>query len=239
MIDLRLGDCLAELPGLADASVDVTITDPPFDQRTHRTCLESAPRGGKRRIGGELPFPPLDPDRLDIVAAQLARVTRRWIVLFSADRQVESWASALERAGARYVRLGFAVRTNPRPQMTGDRPGQAADPIVIAHGGTGRMRWNGGGRPARWDVPPVRFDAGGQVHPTQKPLSLMRALVEAFTDPAELILDPFAGVGTTAVVARQTGRQFLGWEIHPIYHARALARVADAREQLALGWGHG
>jgi site-specific DNA-methyltransferase (adenine-specific) len=67
----------------------------------------------------------------------------------------------------------------------------------------------------------------------------MRALVEAFTDQTELILDPFAGVGTTAVVARQTGRRFLGWEINPAYHARALARVANAREQLALEWGHG
>jgi site-specific DNA-methyltransferase (adenine-specific) len=236
VIDLRLGDCLGPegLASLADGSVDVTITDPPFDPRTHRAALEVARPGRGRKVGAALPFAALDAAQLERVAAELARVTRRWIVVFSAERHVEAWAAALEAGGAKFVRLGYANRTNARPQMSGDRPAPAADPLVIAHGRYVPLRWNGGGRPARWDAPAARFDEGGQVHPTQKPTALLRALVADFSEPGELVCDPFAGGGTTAVVCKELGRRFLGWEIDPGYHAAALRRIERTREQLRL-----
>ena len=64
-----------------------------------------------------------------------------------------------------------------------------------------------------------------QIHPTQKPLSLMRDLLGDFSDPGELVCDPFAGSGTTAVACKELGRRFVGWEIDPSYHALACARV--------------
>jgi site-specific DNA-methyltransferase (adenine-specific) len=216
--------------------VDVTISDPPFDKRTHRAALEVGDwRRGRRRVAGTLPFPPITGELMKELAGQLARVTRRWIVVFSAEMQVGQWVTALELAGVRFVRLGVAVRTNPRPQMSGDRPAPAADHVVIGHAVGARLRWNGGGRAARWETPGARYDEGGQVHPCQKGLDLMRQLVEAFSDAGELVLDPFAGVGTTAVACRKVGRRFLGWEIDPAYHSAALRRLAAAREQLRLG----
>jgi site-specific DNA-methyltransferase (adenine-specific) len=239
MIDLRQGDCLGPvgLASLGDGAVDVAISDPPFDRRCHRAALEVARPGRGRKVCAELPFAALDAEQLDRVAAELARVTRRWIVVFSAERHVEAWAAALERAGARFVRLGWANRTNARPQLSGDRPAPAADPLVIAHGRYVPLRWNGGGRSARWDAPAARFDEGGQVHPTQKPLTLMRALLEDFSDRGELVLDPFAGAGSTAVACKELGRRFLGWEMDPGYHAAAMRRIERTREQLSLAVG--
>jgi site-specific DNA-methyltransferase (adenine-specific) len=236
MIDLRLGDCLAPdgLAGLPAGAVDVTLADPPFDKRVHRAALEGGARGTGRAVRGELPFPPIDGETLARVAAELARVTRRWILVFAAERQIELWARALEAGGARAIRLGIAARRNPRPQMSGDRPAPAVDFIVIAHAAGERMRWNGGGRPARWASPVARFDPGGQLHPTQKPLALMRELVRDFTDHGELVCDPFAGSGTTAVACRELGRRFLGWELQEKFHAAAMRRLDGAREQLQL-----
>lgn len=236
MIDLRLGDALSisGLASLADASVDVTITDPPFDARTHRAALEAERPGRGRKIAAPLPFAALGDAELRQAAAQIARVTRRWIIVVSAERHVEAWAAAFEASGAPFVRLGWANRTNARPQMSGDRPAPAADPLVIAHRAAVPLRWNGGGRPARWDAPAARHDAGGQVHPTQKPLALMRALVADFSAPGELVCDPFAGVATTAVACKELGRRFVGWEVSPEYHATALRRLAATREQLSL-----
>jgi hypothetical protein len=190
-------------------------------------------RNGSRRVEGALPFPPLSTEDLGAVAAHVARVTRRWIVIFAADGQIEHWREALRAADAPVVRLGVALRTNPRPQMTGDRPATPADWLVIAHR-PGAMRWNGGGRAACWPSAPARHDPGGQVHPTQKPISLVRALVEDFTDVGELILDPFAGSGTTAVASKELGRRFVGCERDPGYHVMALRRIEAAREQLRL-----
>lgn len=232
-IDLRLGDCLAPdgLAALADASVDVTITDPPFDPRTHRAAVElGARREGCRAIAGALPFPPLSLEQIATLAHHFARVTRRWIVVFAAERQLETWAAALETSNARVVRFGIGRRTNPRPQMSGDRPAPAVDHLVIAYAGkTGRMRWNGGGRAASWESPAARFDTGRKtIHPTQKPLKLMRALIEDFTDAGELVLDPFAGSGSTAVACAELGRRLVGWELSPVYYAAAADRIARA-----------
>ena len=73
-----------------------------------------------------------------------------------------------------------------------------------------------------------------RVHTTQKPDSLMEALVRDFTDPGDLICDPFAGSGTTGVAAIRLGRRFIGWEKSPQYHAIAVKRLMAAREQLEL-----
>jgi site-specific DNA-methyltransferase (adenine-specific) len=72
------------------------------------------------------------------------------------------------------------------------------------------------------------------VHPTQKPLALMRALVADFSDEGERILDPFAGSGSTAVACKELGRRFVGWELSPVYHAAAAGRINRACEQLRL-----
>jgi site-specific DNA-methyltransferase (adenine-specific) len=240
--DLRRGDALnsvAGLPSLATDAVDCCITDPPFDARTHRAAIESPrQRDGQRRIGDALSFAPLSAEGLPLLALQIVRVTRRWILIFTAERMIEAWAAALESADARFVRLGIAERSNPRPQMSGDRPAPGADWIVIAHASPGRMRWNGRGRPAVWRAPAARFDAGGQVHPTQKPLGLLRALIEDFSSAGELVCDPFFGSGTTAVACRESGRRFVGWEIDERYHASAAKRVERAREQLSLVAAH-
>ncbi len=71
-------------------------------------------------------------------------------------------------------------------------------------------------------------------HREEKPLALMEALVRDFTDPGELIADPFAGSGTTLVAAKRLGRRAMGWEIDPGYHAIAVKRIAAAREQYQL-----
>lgn len=74
----------------------------------------------------------------------------------------------------------------------------------------GRKKWNGGGSHAYWAVPIVldRGRTGSErLHSTQKPEPLMRALVDQFTDPGDVILDAFAGSGTTAVAARYLGRK--------------------------------
>jgi len=63
----------------------------------------------------------------------------------------------------------------------------------------------------------------------------MELLGRLFSHPGELILDPFAGSGTTGVAAIRLGRRFLGWEMNPAYVEIARKRLAVAREQLELG----
>jgi len=69
---------------------------------------------------------------------------------------------------------------------------------------------------------------GNRHHPTEKPVSALRPLIESFTQPGDIILDPFAGSGSTCVAAAQTGRRWIGIELLGQYHAAALQRPRSA-----------
>jgi hypothetical protein len=77
--------------------------------------------------------------------------------------------------------------------------------------------------------PPER---GGSTHPTMKPLKLMRYLVKLVTPPGGMVLDPFAGSGTTLVAAKKEGFSAIGIEIAPEYYEIALARIDLAQKSL-------
>jgi site-specific DNA-methyltransferase (adenine-specific) len=74
----------------------------------------------------------------------------------------------------------------------------------------------------------------GNVHPTQKPLRLMEWCLTLLPDPAQLILDPYMGSGTTGVAAVSMGRKFIGIEREPMYFDIACKRISEACKQPAL-----
>ena len=65
-------------------------------------------------------------------------------------------------------------------------------------------------------------------HPTQKPLRLMRRVIEAFTLPGQMVLDPFMGSGSTGVAALELGRHFIGFEKETEYFELATKRMGVA-----------
>lgn len=170
---------------------------------------------------------------MEALADQFERVVKRWSVVFCAVEQVSDWKGAITSAGLEYIRCGAWLKDNATPQFTGDRPAVGFEAIVIAHR-PGRKRWNGGGKLGVWRNPTAYRDGDDIVHTTQKPEALMEALIRDFTNADDLVLDPFAGSGTTGVAAIRHGRRFIGWERDPKYHAIAFKRLAAAREQLGL-----
>jgi site-specific DNA-methyltransferase (adenine-specific) len=69
-------------------------------------------------------------------------------------------------------------------------------------------------------------------HPTQKPLELLNRIVEASTQPADLILDPFTGSSTTGVAALSLDRQFIGIDLEPEYLEISKKRLNHRQETL-------
>jgi adenine-specific DNA-methyltransferase len=66
---------------------------------------------------------------------------------------------------------------------------------------------------------------GNTHHPTEKPVMAMMLMVDAFSRPGDLVLDPFVGSGTTAVAAKRLGRRYIGIDIEPMYAVTAQDRV--------------
>lgn len=88
----------------------------------------------------------------------------------------------------------------------------------------------------RHPITVLKFGQGsnfaGKDHPTQKPLDLMQWLVATYTNPGDRVLDPFAGSGSTGAACVALGREFVGIELDPAYHAIAERRVRNAQPAL-------
>lgn len=76
-----------------------------------------------------------------------------------------------------------------------------------------------------------RVSAADREHQTEKPVDLIRSIVEVVTPVGAGVLDPFMGSGTTGVAAVRRGRKFMGIEIEPRYFDIACRRVAEAQRQ--------
>jgi site-specific DNA-methyltransferase (adenine-specific) len=95
--------------------------------------------------------------------------------------------------------------------------------VMFAH--KGRRALTGGRISNLMSVPKVR--PGDMVHPTQKPLGILRPLIVKSTSPGDLVLDPFCGSGSTGVACMEEGRRFIGIEQDPTYAAVARSRMAQ------------
>ena len=236
------------LPYLDPCSVDHVITDPPYSEHTHAKQrrgghdLEKKGNGRPTRAGisrcRELGFAPLDDLTRDYAAQAFALLVKRWVLIFSDVESCHLWRQALAMHGLDYVRTGAWRKLGSTPQFTGDRPATGYETITIAHP-KGKKRWNGGGRHGWWDVdemaqpvweqPIVINRSGGdpRLHPTQKPLGLMGQLIGDFTDRGDLILDAFAGSGSTLRAAKDLGRRVIGVELDEAHCETAAKRMSQ------------
>jgi adenine-specific DNA-methyltransferase len=114
------------------------------------------------------------------------------------------------------------------------------DPVRVPQKYPGKRHWKGphAGRPSChplgknpgdvWLIPNVKHNhVEKTLHPCQFPVELVERLTLALTRPGDLVLDPYMGVGSTAVAALRHGRRFAGAEIFPAY-------VTEARTRLRL-----
>lgn len=211
-ITIYHGDCRDILPTLGPA--DHVITDPPYAARAMKNA-RSGETIKQRRDHQEYDFgyEALTEELRCATIGAASLLAKRWILIWSDLESTHLWCCQGEQARLRYVRTGIWVRKHGAPQFSGDRPAQGAEACVILHTAE-KMRWNGGGRPATWVGPIVNaHDPARGGHASPKPLWLMLAQVRDFTDPGDLILDPFMGSGTTLRAAKDLGRRAIGIEL--------------------------
>ena len=75
--------------------------------------------------------------------------------------------------------------------------------------------------------------SGNKLHPTQKPVSVLTPLIESFCPRGGIVLDPFAGSGSTLIAARTSGRRYMGVELDPQFHEVASQRMNDCMKRHA------
>jgi adenine-specific DNA-methyltransferase len=198
---ILLGDCVTVMGQMPSESVDFILTDPPYG-------VQYEDRSG-RRVAND--------DRSDwIVPAftQMYRVLKpdRFLVSFYGWNKVDEFFAAWKGAGFCPVgHLVFAKRYVSKERYVAYTHESA---YLLAKGTpkTPHMMLR--------DVLEWRY-TGNERHPTEKPLPAIMLLVEAFSNPGDLVLDPFMGSGTTTVAAKKLGRRYIGIDIEPVYAQQA------------------
>ena len=74
-----------------------------------------------------------------------------------------------------------------------------------------------------------------QQHPTEKPVELAAHFIRLHSKSGDIVLDPFAGSGSTGVACVQTGRKFIGVELDPKWFNHAKSRIETAQRKVQSG----
>lgn len=233
---LYCGDCqdimtIGEMP-----LVHHVITDPPYEAEAHtkgRRLLGEQKNGERTVEYGALDFCAMTPELRAESMRIACGLSVGWVLTFCQAEAVSLWREAHEAAGAKYKRAMVWIKPDGAPQFTGDRPGMGYESIIASWCGAGRSKWNGGGRHGVF-THAQRDNNHPKEHMTQKPLALMAELVALFTNPGDVVLDPFMGSGTTGVAAVMAGRKFIGIERESKHFYTAIERIQTALSQGTL-----
>lgn len=202
------GDCLTVLPALPAVSVDFILTDPPY--------LVGYTSRDKRTV--------LNDDNAAWLAPAFAAMYRvlkddALAVSFYGWHKTDRFFAAWKRAGFRIGgHIVFRKRYASKSAFLQYRHECAyllvkGSPTLPAKALPDVLDWT---------------YSGNKLHPTQKSIHILTPLIEAFTEPGGLVLDPFAGSGSTCVAALDAGRAYLGIELDAVHHKTATARLALA-----------
>lgn len=226
---IYLGDSIEIMKDLGQ--VDHIITDPPYEAALHASNdkLKTRELRDKRNPFKALGFDCIDGIRGEVIG-HAERLCGGWFIAFCTLEGIAIWADAINQSALKYKRPCLWVKPDAMPQFNGRCPGIGAEGFVTAWAGKGHSRWNAGGKVGIYTHIKGGPERHGE-HPTEKPRRLMTEIVSDFTNPGELILDPFLGSGTTGVSAVMAGRRFIGIEQNDHWFNVACERIEKAQRQ--------
>lgn len=192
------GDCLEVMKDIPDKSVDCIITDPPYGMKYQSAWRTATPQFKKIENDNNI-------DWFPEFIKECYRVLKdnSHIYIFCNDYNISKFRDLQEQAGFKNKRTLVWVKNN---HTSGDLFGDYANKTeFINYAQKGRRLLNGGR-----DTNVLNFNRVSKLeHPTQKPIDLNEYLIKKSTNENDIILDPFAGSGTTGVACKNTKRNYI------------------------------
>lgn len=225
-LTLLNGDCAELLQQLPDQSVDLLLTDPPYNLSPYSTG--NMQFTWRKEINNDLAewdrhFDPGD------FRKQFLRVLKPTgnLFAFCSYNLLGRWHEVFDPV---FDTFQFFVwhKTNPVPKIRKQGFLNSCELIVCMW--NRQHTWNFGRQNEMHNffespicMSPERLKE--PKHPTQKPVALLKHLIGIASRPDDLVFDPFMGVGSTGVAARMLGRRFLGMELDANYFDAAALRL--------------
>ena len=218
--DLIYGNCLEKIDLLKDNIFD--------------GCICDAPYGIAMRSIGSSKIPIINDTRTNAtsliksLANKLHRKMKNntYTVVFCSDKMFEVFKSAFTSAGYKYICTSIWKKNNHSQNDL------LTSPLII----TEFMLFFRKGRPTLFEGRNNVFEYGipqDRIHPTQKPIDLLKSLLECISCKNGYIIDPFCGSGSTAKACQLTNRSFWTCEISKTHYEKAYNRLFVQRGEAA------
>jgi DNA modification methylase len=220
MIDLRLGDCLEVMRTIPDKSIDLVLTDPPYNIARKNNFATMGRAGidfGEWDKGFDL-FSYID---------QVSRILKKdgSFVVFNDWRNLGAIAEYAEKQGFDTKDMIRLEKSNPMPRNR-DRRYITDYECAIWFVKKG-AKWTFNRQDSKYQRPKFVASIESGLHPTQKNLSLMENLVKIHSNQGDMVIDPFMGSGTTGLACKNLNRKFIGIEQNADYFEIAKNRIYE------------
>lgn len=234
---LMFGDCLERLKEIPDGSVDMVLTDPPY-QVTQNKWDKLIPFDDmwqelKRIIkpNGVVALFGIEPFSSALRMSNIKQYKYDWIWEKSqAKGFLNAWRQPMRNT--EIISIFYKKQPNYYPILEDKNPSniRPITPRTKLSNNYGSYGLEGRKCPADKTMPKtiIKFNnAQGGLHPTQKPVALLEYLIKTYTNEGETVLDFTCGSGSTGVACVNTNRKFLGIEMDEKYFDIAVKRIAD------------
>ena len=225
-------DCRNRLCKLHDNSIDLILTDPPYNIAKYSTGNIALP--GREALNNDI----ASWDMVDIDPREFIDEFKRIlkpdgnIFIFTSYNLIGKWHEVFDKE---FDTFQFFIwhKTNPAPKIFKNGFLNSCE-MIICMWNKGH-KWNFSNqnemhnffespicmRPERLSEPK---------HPAQKPVKLLKHIIKIASNPGDIVFDPFMGVGSTGVAAIELGRKFIGCEIEKNYFDASKKRLERTQE---------
>ena len=236
MPEIRLynEDCIAAMKKVEDKSISLIVTDPPYNLGNFMKNRDTNLSKMRDNFFGSAGWDDMEFDEweksMDDFFKAAAKVMRKGgtMIVFMAIIKVETIIRLAEKHGFYYKTTGIWHKTNPMPRNMNLHFVNSTEAWIYFTYKTRTGTFNNSGALIH-DFIETSVTPNGErrygKHPTQKPENLIQHFVEILSNENEWVLDPFMGSGTTGVVAKRTGRNFIGVELNKDYFEIAKSRI--------------
>ena len=235
-IKLYNGDCATFLKQIKSDTVDLILTDPPYNLGMFMKNRDTNLHKMRDNFFGAAGWDDLVYEEwlmsMDNFFKESARISKKGasMIMFMSLIKLETLIQIAEKHGFYYKTTGIWHKTNPMPRNMNLHFVNSTEAWLYFTYKTRTGTFNNEGKLYHDFIETslvTKNEKAFGKHPTQKPVQLISHFVELLSNKGDLIVDPFMGSGTTGVVSKSLGRDFIGIELEEGYFNIATQRIED------------
>lgn len=214
-------DCMEGIKLLEDKSIDLVVIDPPYKLDLNKVKNTSTFNSYANELLGLKDG--FDLKVLDLLIQKMKKIN---IYIYCSKRQIQELLEYFSNKGCNYEVLTWH-KQNPSP-LTNNIYLPDTEYIIFAREKGVKLYGNYHTKHKYYISGTNQVDKKKYKHPTIKPMPFIENHIENSSRPGDVVLDCFAGSGTTLVGAINRGRKFIGFEINEEYYKIAQKRIEEA-----------